>query len=82
MTLVLKLYCNLRYGTAFACEPLVSDPPYDIEDILARYPESQVENDMQKMPPEVKTAAMVQMMRASYFSSSAPMMGEKITSAK
>ena len=48
MTLVLKLYCNLRYGTAFACEPLVSDPPYDIEDILARYPESQVENDMQK----------------------------------
>ena len=48
VTLVLKLYCNLRYGTAFACEPLVSDPPYDIEDILARYPESQVENDMQK----------------------------------
>ena len=47
-TLLLKLYCNLRYGTAFACEPLVSDPPYDIEDILARYPESQVENDMQK----------------------------------
>ena len=48
VTLVLKLYCNLRYGRAFACEPLVSDPPYDIEDILARYPESQVENDMQK----------------------------------
>ncbi len=48
VTLVLKLYCNLRYGTAFACEPLVSDPPYDIEDILAQYPESQVENDMQK----------------------------------
>ena len=47
-TLLLKLYCNLRYGTAFACEPLVSDPPFDIEDILARYPESQVENDMQK----------------------------------
>ena len=48
MTLVLRLYCNLRYGTAFACEPIVSDPPYDIEEILAQYPESQVENDMQK----------------------------------
>ena len=48
MTLVLRLYCNLRYGTAFACEPLVSETPYDIEEILARYPESQVSNDMQK----------------------------------
>ena len=46
-TLLLKLYCNLRYGTAFACEPLVSDPPYDIEDILARYPESQERNCLQ-----------------------------------
>ena len=48
MTLVLKLYCNLRYGTHFACEPLTVEPPYDIEEILAQYPESYVTNDMQK----------------------------------
>ena len=27
---------------------LASDPPYDVEQLLARYPESQVANDMQK----------------------------------
>ena len=48
MTLVLKLYCNLRYGTHFACEPLTLEKPYDIEEILAQYPESYVTNDMQK----------------------------------
>ena len=30
------------------CEALASDPPYDVEQLLARYPESQVANDMQK----------------------------------
>lgn len=47
-TLLLKIYCNLRYSAGFSCEPLVSDPPYDVEKLLARYPESQVANDMQK----------------------------------
>ena len=47
MTMVLQFYCNLRYGTAFEGRALVTDPPYDIEDILAKYPESQVANDMQ-----------------------------------
>lgn len=53
MTLVLRAYCNLRYGTAFEGRALVTDPPYDIEDILAKYPESQVANDMQR--PVVQT---------------------------
>ena len=48
MTLVLKQYCNLRYGTHLACEALVEEQPYDIEEILAQYPESYVANDMQK----------------------------------
>ena len=30
------------------CEALASDPPYDVEQLLARYPESQVANNMQK----------------------------------
>ncbi len=47
-TLLLKLYCNLRYGAAFVCKTLPSSPPFDIEELLARYPESQVANDMQK----------------------------------
>ena len=48
MTMVLQFYCNLRYGTAFEGQTLETDPAYDIEDILAKYPESQVANDMQK----------------------------------
>ena len=48
VTLVLKLYCNLRSNAGFVCEPLASDPPYDVEQLLARYPESQVANNMQK----------------------------------
>ena len=48
LTLLLKLYCNLRYNAGFPCEKLASDPPYDVEELLARYPESQVENDLQK----------------------------------
>ena len=47
-TLLLKLYCNLRSNAGFVCEPLASDPPYDVEQLLARYPESQVANNMQK----------------------------------
>lgn len=53
LTMVLMLYCNLRYGTAFVPSPLESAPPYDIEDILTEFPESQVENDMQR--PVVQT---------------------------
>lgn len=48
VTLVLKDYCNRRYGTAFVCEPLASDPPYDVEAILAAHPESYVKNDMKR----------------------------------
>lgn len=47
-TLLLKLYCNLRSNAGFVCEALASDPPYDVEQLLARCPESQVANDMQK----------------------------------
>ena len=47
MTLVLMLYCNLRYGTAFRCEPLAEDPAFDPELLLAEFPESQAKNDMQ-----------------------------------
>ena len=47
-TLLLKLYCNLRSNAGFVCEALASDPPYDVEQLLDRYPESQVANDMQK----------------------------------
>ena len=47
MTLIVMAYCNRRYGTAFACEPLASSPAYDVEKILAQFPESQVKNDMQ-----------------------------------
>ena len=47
-TLLLKLYCNLRSNAGFVCEALASDPPYDVEQLLACYPESQVTNDMQK----------------------------------
>ena len=47
-TLLLKLYCNLRSNAGFVCEALASDPPYDVEQLLARYPESQVANNMQK----------------------------------
>ena len=53
LTMVLQFYCNLRYGTAFEGRTLETDPAYDIEDILAKYPESQVANDMQR--PVVQT---------------------------
>lgn len=38
ITLILKGYCNLRYGTRFPCEPLVSSPAYDIAALCALYP--------------------------------------------
>ena len=53
MTLLVKEYCNLRYGENFICEKLTEVPPYDVEAILAQYPESQVGNDMQK--PVIET---------------------------
>ena len=45
MTLVLMAYCNLRYGTAFVCEPLEEDPPFDPEQLLEEFPESQAPGD-------------------------------------
>ncbi len=47
-TLLLSLYCNLKYDAGFACGVLASDPPYDVEELLARFPDSQVANDLQK----------------------------------
>ena len=47
-TLLLKLYCNLRSNAGFVCEALASDPPYDVEQLLARCLESQAANNMQK----------------------------------
>ena len=38
LTRILEQYCNLRYGTAFENTPIVSSPPYDIEDLMRRYP--------------------------------------------
>ena len=38
LTRILELYCNLRYGTAFANTPIVSSPAYDIEAMMAKYP--------------------------------------------
>ena len=37
-TRILEQYCNLRYGTAFAAPPIVCDPPYDVQAMLAEYP--------------------------------------------
>ena len=37
-TSILEQYCNLRYGTAFAVQQIVCDPPYDMQAMLAEYP--------------------------------------------
>ena len=37
-TSILEQYCNLRYGTAFAVQQIVCDPPYDMEAMLAEHP--------------------------------------------
>lgn len=39
LTRILEQYCNLRYGTAFANTPIVCSPAYDIEALVAQYPE-------------------------------------------
>ena len=38
LTRILELYCNLRYGTAFANPPLPSSPAYDIAALVEQYP--------------------------------------------
>ena len=38
LTRILELYCNLRYGTAFANPPIVCSPPYDIKAMMEKYP--------------------------------------------
>ena len=53
MTLVLHAYCNLRYGTAFACEMLAEDPPYDPELLLKEFPESQKAGAEQNQPIDI-----------------------------
>lgn len=53
MTLVLRAYCNLRYGTAFACETLAEDPPYDPERLLKEFPESQKAGAEQNQPIDI-----------------------------
>ena len=38
LTRILELYCNLRYGTAFANPPLPASPAYDIAKLVEQYP--------------------------------------------
>ena len=45
LTRILELYCNLRYGTAFANPPIVCSPAYDIEGMMAKYPAPSVQSD-------------------------------------
>ncbi len=44
-TSILEQYCNLRYGTAFAVQQIVCDPPYDMEAMLAEYPPVEAGSD-------------------------------------
>ena len=48
LTRVLELYCNLRYGTAFANPPIQSSPAYDIAKLMADYPEPTAGEALQK----------------------------------
>ena len=47
-TRILELYCNLRYGTAFANPPIPCSPAYDIEKLMAEYPEPTADGAMQR----------------------------------
>ena len=38
LTRILELYCNLRYGTAFANLPIPCSPAYDIAKLVEQYP--------------------------------------------
>ena len=38
LTRILELYCNLRYGTAFANPPIPCSPAYDIAKLVEQYP--------------------------------------------
>ena len=38
LTRILELYCNLRYGTAFANPPIPNSPAYDIAKLVEQYP--------------------------------------------
>ena len=38
LTRILELYCNLRYGTAFANPPILCSPAYDIAKLVEQYP--------------------------------------------
>ena len=38
LTRILELYCNLRYGTAFANPPIPCSPAYDITKLVEQYP--------------------------------------------
>ena len=44
-TSILEQYCNLRYGTAFAVQQIVCDPPYDMQAMLAEYPPVEAGSD-------------------------------------
>ena len=46
LTRILELFCNLRYGTAFAVPQIVCDPPYDMEAMLAEYPPVEYGSDV------------------------------------
>lgn len=48
MTQLLADYCNLRYGTHYTTQPLVSSPMYSLEDLVRRFEENKIDNDFQK----------------------------------
>lgn len=48
MTQLLIDYCNLRYGTCFTPQALVSSPMYSLEDMVRRYEENRILNDFQQ----------------------------------
>lgn len=48
MTQLLIDYCNLRYGTRFAPQALVTSPMYSLEDLARRYQENKVTNDLRQ----------------------------------
>ena len=46
--LLLKCYCNLRYGTDFATPALTNAPAYDIAALVERWPEAYQTGDFDR----------------------------------
>lgn len=48
MTQLLVDYCNLRYGTHFTPQPLVTSPMYSLEDMVRLLEANKIDNDLQQ----------------------------------